>query len=117
MEHLPSMLEVQTQPLALEPLAWEPAPRPPAARSAPAPRSNERRKSAAADPAALRTGLTPGQLTTLATVEQFHWFLHFVRRPLFQAPIPVLFSRDASRFVVIEEDGSINETPALKLRG
>ncbi|SOD56998.1 hypothetical protein SAMN06296416_111114 [Pseudoxanthomonas wuyuanensis] len=85
---------------------------------APAPRQPERRKTdAMPDPAALRAGLTAEQVTTLETMEQFHWRLKFVRRPLFKAPIPVLVERGDMRLVVIEEDGTINENPELRLRG
>jgi hypothetical protein len=66
--------------------------------------------------AALRAGLTKEQLATLHTMEQFQWKLRFVRRPLFQAPVPVLFHRDGTRFVVLEADGSINENPGFKIR-
>lgn len=108
------MLELQSQnPGPKSPVAWEMPTRRPLA----AARSPERRKPVAAEPAALRQGLTPPQLATLQTMEQFRWFLHFVRRPLFQAPIPVLFNNDASRYVVILEDGTLDEHPTLKLRG
>ena len=43
--------------------------------------------------AELRAGLTHQQLATLHSMEQFQWELRFVRRPLFDAPIPVLFNR------------------------
>jgi len=35
---------------------------------------------------------------------------------VFKAAIPVLFNRDGTRYVVIREDGSIDEHPALELR-
>ncbi|WP_225583253.1 hypothetical protein [Pseudoxanthomonas sp. PXM02] len=77
----------------------------------------ERRKAPPAqDPGSLRVGLTPAQLMTLEALEIFHWRLAFVRRPLFQAPIPVLFDREDTRYVVIEEDGTLNEQPTLQLR-
>lgn len=80
-------------------------------------RTPERRKQPPpADPAALRAGLTPAQLTTLEAMEIFRWRLAFVRRPLFMAPIPVLFDPDNTRYVVIMEDGSLDEHPTLKLR-
>ena len=60
------------------------------------PRRPERRKAAPLQNAdALRAGLTPAQLVTLEALEIFQWRLAFVRRPLFQAPIPVLFDRDS----------------------
>ena len=83
---------------------------------APAPRTPERRKGAPADPMSLRHGLTPEQLVTLEALEIFRWRLAFVRRPLFQAPIPVVFDQDQTRFVVIREDGTLDEHPTLKLR-
>ena len=67
------------------------------------------------DTAALRAGLTPAQLKTLATMEQFRWSLRFVRRPLFQDPVPVLFAPDG-RYVVLNGDGTIDVSPTLKLR-
>uniref|UniRef100_UPI0028C48D4D hypothetical protein n=1 Tax=Pseudoxanthomonas sp. TaxID=1871049 RepID=UPI0028C48D4D len=70
----------------------------------------------ATDAEALRAGLTPAQLMTLEALEIFQWRLAFVRRPLFQAPIPVLFDRGDTRYVVIEEDGTLNEQPTLTLR-
>ncbi len=88
-----------------------------APRSTPPSRTPERRAAApAADPAALRAGLRPAQLVTLEALEIFRWRLAFVRRPLFQAPIPVLFDQAGSRHVVIEEDGSLDEHPTLQLR-
>ena len=82
-----------------------------------APRTPERRKGAPKlDDATLLAGLTPEQQATIHTMETFHWRLKFVRRPLFKIPIPVLFNREGDRFVVANEDGTIDEDPALKLR-
>ena len=81
-----------------------------------APRTPERRKGAPKmDDATLLAGLTPEQQATIHTIETFHWRLKFVRRPLFKIPIPVLFNREGDRYVVVNEDGTIDETPALKL--
>ncbi|PBS13911.1 hypothetical protein CMZ82_03370 [Lysobacteraceae bacterium NML93-0792] len=60
--------------------------------------------------------MAPPQLVTLEALEIFGWRLAFVRRPLFQAPIPVLFDRDGTRHVVIRDDGTLDEHPTLKLR-
>ena len=79
--------------------------------------ARERRKPITEqDQVALRNGLTPAQLEALATLEQFRWKLKFVRRPMFQDPIPVVFSPDGSRFIVLEGDGAINENPGFKVR-
>ena len=76
----------------------------------------ERRRGADTDPASQRAGLTPAQLVTLEALEIFKWRLAFVRRPLFLAPIPVLFDKDDTRFVVVREDGTLDEEPTLRLR-
>lgn len=68
------------------------------------------------DPTVLRSGLSRAQLDTLETMESFRWRLAFVRWPVFEAPIPVLFNRDGTRYVVIREDGSLDERPTLQLR-
>lgn len=81
-----------------------------------APSMPERRTTPAPAPESLRAGLTPAQLMTLEALEIFQWRLAFVRRPLFQAPIPVLFDREDTRYVVIEEDGTLDEQPTLQLR-
>lgn len=82
-----------------------------------APRTPERRKGAPKmDDATLLAGLTPEQQATIHTMETFHWRLKFVRRPLFKIPIPVLFNREGDRYVVVNEDGTIDEQPVLKLR-
>jgi hypothetical protein len=65
---------------------------------------------------ALREGLTPAQLDALKTLEEFQWTLRFVRRPMFRDPIPVLFHRDGKRHVVLEADGTLNESPDLIVR-
>ena len=81
------------------------------------PSARERRKAQhEEDEAKLKAGLTGPQLATLHTMEQFRWKLRFVRRPLFQEPVAVLFNRDESRYAVLEADGSINESPDFKIR-
>jgi len=64
----------------------------------------------------LKAGLTPKQLGTMATMEQFGWTLKFVRRPVFMPSIPVVFDRGRKRYAVIEEDGAINENPGFTIR-
>lgn len=68
------------------------------------------------DPVQLRAGLTPEQRKAVETLEHFGWQLRFVRRPLFRDPIPVLFDRSGERFVVLQPDGSLDESQTLKLR-
>src|SRR3546814_19160329 len=76
----------------------------------------ERRQSSELDTKALREGLTAAQLNALETLEHFGWTLRFVRKPMFRDPIPVLFPRDGKRYVVLEADGTLAETPARVIR-
>lgn len=75
-----------------------------------------RQQREAQSTAALRAGLSPQQLAALPTLEQFQWQLRFVRRPMFQQPVPVLLAPDGRRFVVLEADGSLNENPGFEIR-
>ena len=75
-----------------------------------------RAQQAVEDAAKLKAGLTPQQLATLRTMEEFGWTLRFVRRPIFLATVPVVFPRDGQRFAVLEADGAINENPGFKIR-
>ncbi|RXR06493.1 hypothetical protein [Pseudoxanthomonas composti] len=79
----------------------------------------ERRQSSSPQPPSrdqLRSGLSAAQLRALQTLELFKWELKFVRRPMFLEPVPVVVDREGLRHVVIRADGSIDETPRLKLR-
>lgn len=77
----------------------------------------ERRKALTAqDQVTLRAGLTPEQLDALVTLEHFSWTLRFVRRPMFHSPIPIVFSPDGTRFVMLEVDGAVNDNPGFKIR-
>ena len=77
----------------------------------------ERRKSGEARIAnALKRELRPAQQITLADLEGFGWELKFVRRPLFQEPVAVVFDPDHKRFAVLQEDGTLNENPGFDIR-
>ncbi|TYT26838.1 hypothetical protein FZO89_11530 [Luteimonas viscosa] len=69
----------------------------------------ERRGQQPSDRSALRAGLTPAQLAALETLEQFRWTLRFVRRPMFQDPVPVVIDRDGKRHAVLRADGTLGE--------
>ncbi len=76
----------------------------------------ERRNDAERNRQELRKDLNSAQLETLGGLERFGWELKFVRRPLFQAPIPVVFDGDRKTIAVLENDGSLNEHPAFDIR-
>ncbi len=77
----------------------------------------ERRTSEEHTAALLRQGLTAAQLRALETLEQFQWTLAFVRRPMFQDPLPVVTDRSGERRAVLRPDGTLDESPGLQLRG
>jgi hypothetical protein len=79
-------------------------------------RDERRRAAAAADAAELRRGLSAQQLATLDTMALFGWKLEFVRRPMFQPPVPVALDRNRQRFVVVAPDGSAGEDPEVRIR-
>jgi len=76
----------------------------------------DRRKPDHPDAIALRAGLTPAQNRAIATLETFGWTLRFVRRPLFRDPVPVLFEKDGDRWVVVDGDGTLDESPGFEIR-
>ena len=76
----------------------------------------ERRRRHDKDPRALREGLTAAQLEALKTLEHFHWTLEFVRRPMFEDPIPVVIDRYGERYAVLRADGSLDESPGFRIR-
>lgn len=61
--------------------------------------------------------LTSLQLEALHNLEGFGWRLAFVRRPLFELPTAVLISPESKQYATLEDDGSLNTEPQLKLRG
>ena len=60
--------------------------------------------------------LTVEQLRGLQQMESFGWSLAFVRRPLFQTPVAILYSADTQRYALLTEDGEIEYNPDLMIR-
>jgi hypothetical protein len=56
------------------------------------------------------------QRIALQSLENFGWHLAFIRRPLFVPPVVVVQSGDQTKYAVLEEDGSVNLSPAVKWR-
>lgn len=76
-----------------------------------------RRNVDAENKARLRALLNEDQLQVLADLERFGWELKFVRRPLFQASIPVVFDAERKTWAVLEADGTLNTSPGFEIRG
>lgn len=78
---------------------------------------SERRKTDAPIPRALERDLNEKQVSTLRSLETVGWELKFIRRKLFQDPVPVVFDGDRKKFAVLEQDGTLNEQPDFDIRG
>jgi hypothetical protein len=76
----------------------------------------EKRKGEKPIPDNLQETLNPAQLLALRQIENFGWSLRFVRRPLFQEPVPVVVSGDGNTIGVLEEDGRVNMQTDIELR-
>ena len=79
--------------------------------------TKERRNDAERSKRELRAELNESQLDTLASVERYGWELKFIRRPIFQPSIPVVFDGDRKVYAVLEADGELNEHPPFDIRG
>ena len=78
--------------------------------------SDDRRSDAPLDTAALRDTLLPAQQEAVSTLEQLGWELRFVRRPMFHAPVPVVFEKRGQRWLVVTDDGRLDEDPGFEIR-
>lgn len=67
-------------------------------------------------PEHLENVLNKLQMTTLLQLEALGWRLWFVRRPLFQTVIPVLYDPTNSFTAVIEESGRYNSNHGYVFR-
>ena len=76
----------------------------------------ERRHPAPGSAAALRAKLNDDQRLALCELERFGWELRFVRHPLFQDAIPVVADGDRKSFSVLNPDGSVEDSPTIKIR-
>ena len=64
----------------------------------------------------LEAKLNAEQLATLHSLESFGWELKFVRMPLFQDAVPIVFDGDRKRFAVLRPDGTLDEDPEIVIR-
>ena len=78
--------------------------------------NQERRRREPAVPANLDSLLSTDQLRSLHQIESFGWELAFVRRPLFQDPVPILHSKETGRYALLSQDGEIEYNSDLVIR-
>ena len=76
----------------------------------------EKRKGVNPIPENLKEVLNEAQLLTLSKMEGFGWILKIVRRPLFQEVVSMLFHPDTNKYGVLEDDGTLNLQPDIKIR-
>ena len=56
------------------------------------------------------------QLLTMSKMEGFGWMLAFIRKPLFQDIVPVLFHPDSNKFGILDGEGTLTIRPDIKFR-
>jgi len=76
----------------------------------------EKRQGKAAVPDDLEKVLNPAQQRALRQIENFGWQLEFVRRPVFQEPIPVVINSKGDQVGILEADGRIDMQADIALR-
>ncbi|MGD8629668.1 MAG: hypothetical protein PVH38_02315 [Gammaproteobacteria bacterium] len=64
----------------------------------------------------LEETLNEAQIFTLKRMENYGWELKFIRRPLFQDVLPVLYHVDSNEIGVLEDDGSVNMQRDINVR-
>ncbi len=64
----------------------------------------------------MRSDLNAAQLETLGNLERFGFVLKFVRRPMFQPSIPVVFDPERKTYAILELDGTVNDHPPFVIR-
>ena len=60
--------------------------------------------------------LNSKQLAALKECQYFGWRLKFIRRPLFQEPIPVIYNPGIDKIGILDADGSIRIDVDIKVR-
>lgn len=76
----------------------------------------EKRKGDEPVPGNATEMLNQMQILALRQIEGYGWRLQFIRRPLFQEPVPVVIDGDGMKIGILEEDGRINMEPDIKVR-
>jgi len=76
----------------------------------------DRRREPAARSGHLRLQLNEAQRATLNELERFGWELKFIRRPLFQESVPVVFDRERKAYAALRPDGTLDDRPAFDIR-
>lgn len=77
---------------------------------------SERRSAQPHSSRELRKELSEAQRDTLGELERYGWELKFIRHPLFQGSVAVLYDPDRKGYACLESDGTLNEHPTFRIR-
>ena len=77
----------------------------------------EKRKGESPIPDNVKEMLNEEQMIALRKIEGYGWQLRFVRRPLFQAVVPVVVSGKGDQIGILEEDGRLDLQTIIEHRG
>ena len=78
----------------------------------------DRRSSDSLAANALKKELNQAQIDALTTLEQFGWYIKFVRRNPPNPPVAVLCDPDMHKFAILDAEGELHENPLFeKFRG
>lgn len=78
--------------------------------------TRDRRKNNKLNQDDVKKILNRKQLTALIECQYFGWKLKFIRSPLFQEPVPVLYNAKIDRIGILDPDGHINIDLKLEIR-
>jgi hypothetical protein len=78
--------------------------------------ANERRTGQTPVPDDMLSRLTEPQHQTLARLMRIGWSVKFVRRPLFQTPVFILYEPKSGDFFFLHEGGTIDKVDDTALR-
>ncbi len=62
----------------------------------------------------LKKELNPVQIDVLSTLEQFGWYLKFIRLNPPGSPKAVLCDPDSHKFAILDENGELHENPLFE---
>jgi len=74
----------------------------------------ERRRDEVRNARVLKKELNLEQLAALSSLEQFGWYLKFIRHYPPRPPLAVLCDPDAHKYAILDEFGELHENPVFE---
>lgn len=78
--------------------------------------TRERRKNRKLTEDEVKATLNSKQVAALLECQYFGWKLKYIRRPLFQDPVPILYNAKIDQIGILDPDGRVNMDIELKVR-